>query len=245
MKRTSSLELAIQSLDDLQRQNGLLRDDLARLYAFLSKIRSGVKWMNGMDTIKQTKSRIRLLAERSFENHFLTEEAPCQWLCAKEGTVIYSFRVAQLKGAIAIWGDIGSMIVDAGSGYTVGWLRGCVESTHYVLEKCNVKKDCFYPGEFKEALEYRKKEALEWVVSDPDDHKAKEALDDITQAIEDASHYDFDLTAYYEYMQSHPDSELHDSVYGYDSEAYWLVEGFRKFVNLYEATLAASAKNVD
>lgn len=186
------------------------------------------------NTKSETRALITELATRAFLNHKIKAEGPGQvWRCG-QNTSICSFRVAILPGAIPVWGDVGTMMVNAGGAYDLAWLRGAIRSPHYLLEKTNLKKDCFYPGEFKGYLTERIKELAEDLKDSLDQALARDRLEAAKSDHAAAKTYNYDVTAYHHYMESNPNAEIYETVYGYDSDAYWLVEALKTFIRLYD-----------
>lgn len=107
-------------------------------------------------TYKESKEDVRRLSVTEFKDHVLTEEHPKVWRCGRPDSIIFSFRVAELPGAIIIWGDLGTMVIDAGKDYTISWLKGAIHSRNYVLEKSSTARErSFYEGDFRNwILEY-------------------------------------------------------------------------------------------
>lgn len=147
-------------------------------------------------------------ANEAFVDHKISREGETSWRCNKSDTGIYLFRVGELPGAIVLWGDIGSLIIDAGMDYNISWLRGSIKSYRYVLEKSSLsKKDWFYPGEFKELAVER----------------------ELNELIEDG---DWSEEAFKEYSQSSGDCDAADAVYGYSPDILWRYQGLKKFTEL-------------
>lgn len=179
------------------------------------------------DTFTETHKSIASMAAEAFASHGLTREAPQEWRCGRDGTVIYSFRILFRPGMIAVWGDLGEWILRHSDRDSLGWLRGSVGSPDYLLEKVKAgEHERFYPAD-----------ALAWLGS-------AEAADTYgTEAIEAAREY-LDLddafplteemwgTACYEAGMDDPPR------FRYPCErALWLVELLRKFVSLEVARL--------
>lgn len=110
------------------------------------------------ETSENHHGAIKRMHENDFSTHEMTEESPGVWLCKRPGTIIYSFRVAFLPGAILVWGDIGTMVLHPGANRGIGWLRGAVndgaaKSFSYLFEKVpsEHRRMEFMPGDVLEA----------------------------------------------------------------------------------------------
>lgn len=110
------------------------------------------------ETSENHQSSIERMHENDFATHELTEESPGVWLCKRPGTIIYSFRVAFLPGAILVWGDIGTMVLHPGANRGIGWLRSAVRDGKakdfgYLFEKVprDHRRMEFMPGDVLEA----------------------------------------------------------------------------------------------
>lgn len=162
-----------------------------------------------LDTKAEHRRQIAALAAINFADHVLIEEAPGQWLCHRPGTGIYHFRVAQLRGALVVWGDIGDMIIANGRG-SIGWFRGAQGSRDYVLSKSpTARRDEFMPGDFKVALFHYDRPALRRL--------AEEGAE-------------FGELDYHEYLQDGGDCEIRP--FDYNSNDHWCCEALAVFVRL-------------
>lgn len=197
------------------------------------------------DTKKETKTVVSELAVDAFKDHILTFESDSRtWKCHNQESGYYWFRIAELPGAVLIWGDIGTMTI-IGRGYGLEWIAGSVNSPEYLLSKTTKRRDWFYCGEFKQYLTDRVEEAKQESAESGDARSAKR-LSEAAKDFVSASYYDFDLVSYNEYMSARMDTDAHDTVYGYDSEAYWLLEALKVFSKLYDQqkTSNSPAKDV-
>lgn len=194
---------------------------------------------------RDLREDIEMLAESAFKKHTLVwEEKTRTWYCGEPGTGIYHFRVAELPGCIAVWGDIGNMMI-LGRGYGLEWAAGSIHSTDYFLSKTNKQKDQYYASLFKEHLIYhldeydrnRKDEDGE-----VDDYYEKKYQDQLSICAK-ASVTDYDEMAYNDYMSEHYDCEV--SFHYYDSEAFWFIEALKVFFRLYEQQKTNDAPTED
>lgn len=165
-----------------------------------------------LETQDDHRAQIARGAREAFAEHVLTEEAPGQWLCAKPGTGIYHFRVAQLKGALVVWGDIGDLIIANGRG-TVAWFRGAQRDRDYVLSKSpTARRGEFLPGEFKLALFHHDRKHLREL-------EAEGSL--------------FDEGDWMSWLEDGGDSECR--VHDWTSNDHWCCEALARFVELLDA----------
>jgi len=179
------------------------------------------------DTIAGTREEIAQNAKRSFAKHRLDVIEPGrQWRCW-DGTGFYAFRVAVLPGIILIWGDLGTMVVDAGPSYDLGWLRGATKSRNYLLEKCSLEKRVvLMEGEMRAF--------------------AKENFNDLETGY--ADEYEWSevgwnkaMTAYFERTGNTTERTIKD----FDSRAHWCCEALAKFVELLDAPPKKTRKKGD
>lgn len=91
---------------------------------------------------EQYRLQMQELAADAFKDHIL-KPADGHWICTRPDSFFYSFRIAELPGLIAVWGDIQTFTITQGRGYDLAWLRGAVNSMGYVLEKSGFKRDSF------------------------------------------------------------------------------------------------------
>jgi len=170
------------------------------------------------DTIAGTREKIAQNAKRSFAKHRLDVIEPDrQWRCWDGESGFYAFRVAVLPGIILIWGDLGTMVVDAGPSYDLGWLRGALRSRNYLLEKCSLEQRVvLMEGEMRAF--------------------AKEYFNELETSYADA--YDWSefgwnkaMTAYFERTGNTTECTIKD----FDSRAHWCCESLAKFVELLDA----------
>lgn len=113
-----------------------------------------LKRVEETETGANHRKQIKEIAEASFKDHVIVEEAPGVFHCAKPNTGMYSFRVAFLPaGLIVVYGDCGDMMLQRGG---ENWLSGAIRHDYvsdYVFEKAlprltrSERKSEFMPGE--------------------------------------------------------------------------------------------------
>lgn len=109
--------------------------------------------MSNRETSHEVAAKIAKMAAASFKDHALTslrEGVPSWWHVGKPGTNVYASRLIFAPGLICIYGDVGEMALRHSGASSIGWLRGSVGNTVYLLEKVQASKDAkerFYPGD--------------------------------------------------------------------------------------------------
>lgn len=158
-------------------------------------------------------------AREAFARHVVTVETEDVWRCAEPGTVIYSFRVCRLPGAVLVYGDIGHLFLRPGMAKddVLPWLVGASRSIDYLLEKAegrhaNIRE--FYPGLASQLLADR-------VDAHPDQ------VEQVRRAWSgDNDHHAFGSA----FMDAFGDAEVIDQAWYWNSTALWCVEAIRWFV---------------
>lgn len=180
------------------------------------------------DTEKSYRADIAELAQKAFKEHRLDIIEPDrQWRCWDGKSGFYAFRVAVLPGIILLWGDLGTLVVDAGPSYDIPWLRGSVKSRNYLLEKCSLEKRVFplegemraFAAEHFNEVEKAEVEAYGWSIVG----------------------WDKAMTSYFERTGSTTERTIHD----FDARAHWCCEAFAKFIELLDAPPKKTRKKVD
>ena len=80
----------------------------------------------------------RIKKGRWFDHHQITREHHGQWYCAKEGTMMSSFRVVMVPGSIIITGDLGELIFNPYHAKPLRWAYGDTfrpEAPYYPMTK--------------------------------------------------------------------------------------------------------------
>lgn len=189
------------------------------------------------------RTRIRAAAEAAFADHAIEQRRPGVWRCAKPGTWHMGFHVAELPGAIAIWGDIGSMLVDpAGAGYDVEWLRGSIRSMDYVLSKATrVHQTRFEPVRFEAHL---RELVAEPVATPPRPCRCGEKGGIAACAAWLIAQTDFEEEFFRPYVEEchHGDSEIYHSMNDWEVDDLWSFEALRCFVRLLPVPLTLVAQ---
>jgi hypothetical protein len=95
------------------------------------------------------QEQIAIWAKKSFADHVLTCEAKTDKIalyhCGRPGGSNYSFRVVLAPNCIMVYGDIGDRMLFNYRPFSqqISWLRGSVNSGHYMVEKFTTKEKVF------------------------------------------------------------------------------------------------------
>lgn len=175
---------------------------------------------------------VLLSAAQAFEGHVLEQRgvatnqlaggestAPYLWRCGKPGTNVCSFWIAALPGCVALWGDIGSLMIPQWGAYDIAWLRGAIDSLDYVLGKSTERRDRFVPEAFAQCL-------VERMADDPD------VVTNVLGRRDPSGPWDYGH--YVKYVDETGDSELHDSVFDWSTNALWAWAALKRFCVLLE-----------
>ncbi len=103
--------------------------------------------------------------------------------CSKPESNIFAFRIVITDNCIAMNGDIGEIMICPGYNRGIRWLRGAIDSVHYVLEKV--------PYNFR-TKEWNEKEAaksMQSMIDEEESEKHKAAYQEIKEGIENETIY--------------------------------------------------------
>jgi len=145
---------------------------------------------------------------------------PYLWRCAKPGTGMCAFWVADLPSCIAQWGDVGGLIIPQGPSYNIEWLLGSVKSMEYVLGKAQADRTSrFVPEAFAEFIKERMEENAE-----------------VRELFEDREpDGPWEYNDYYTYVDTIGDTEAVDVVFDWDVDVIWAWAALNKFCELLTA----------
>lgn len=110
------------------------------------------------------RQTIEHFAKEAFATHELTVQSrtsdnkPYLWRCQRPGTWNYGYFVAELLGAVIVYGDIGELIIAQGPSYNLEWLEKAINSMGYVLEKSTFRRDHFVEESFASVVRERGKD---------------------------------------------------------------------------------------
>lgn len=163
----------------------------------------------GLETKQRKLQSIQRAADEAFSQHILAK-METHWECFNKDSSFYSFKVAMMPGAILLWGDIGTMVIDSGEEYNLDWLTRHTDSMPYILSKISlVKSNYFYSGEFRSyILGNNNREVMSYLGDDWSEY------------------------SYLRYQMKYGDADIGDSVYGYNPAALWGYQALKKFVEL-------------
>lgn len=141
--------------------------------------------------LPRSEARIRELSDKAFAEHLITPELDQgvfrSWLCKRQGSSTYWFRITTIPGSLILTGDLGSLVVTRERDM-VPWCRGSVDSTHYFAEKCDSDKlKVFCPEVVKEWIAEQRAYLDEHEDSmDPEDLQLqREQLDEAEENVDD------------------------------------------------------------
>ena len=109
------------------------------------------------DTLAIARKQIHEFAVDGFKDHRVKLLRPGAWKCSRVGSWVYGFIVAELPGALVIYGDLGEAIFRPADTDVMPWLRGAVGSADYLVSKIQPQPEKeFYAGD---AVEWARERA--------------------------------------------------------------------------------------
>lgn len=186
-------------------------------------------------TEKEERKAVAQLAVGAFSSHVLTAVRPGLWKCAAPNSWVHGFFVSTMPGAIALYGDTPDALLRvypcATDQAAVEWLRGAVNSPCYLLEKITAKEAwrVFFAGD---ALRF-----LRDLVHDEDSR----FIPVLTSAEEIHECCELGREKWAELMFDYCVDDAYDAGDGWGASAWWVVEAFRTFIRLHDASVDAAA----